>query len=38
MTIPDLTQKTVKWIDATPNNEYPLRILRAYREDCNCKL
>lgn len=24
-----------KHIDATPDDEYPLRILRAYREDCN---
>jgi hypothetical protein len=24
-------------LDATPDKEYPLRILRAYRELCNCR-
>ena len=24
-----------KHVDATPDEDYPLRILRAYREDCN---
>ena len=24
-------------VDATPDEGYPLRILRAYRENCNCK-
>ncbi len=32
----EVTQEPVKFIDATPNEEYPLRILRAYRENCNC--
>ena len=35
--LPDLTQQPVQFIDATPDEEYPLRILRAYRENCNCK-
>uniref|UniRef100_A0A6M3L3B3 Uncharacterized protein n=1 Tax=viral metagenome TaxID=1070528 RepID=A0A6M3L3B3_9ZZZZ len=35
--LPDLTQQPIKFVDATPDEEYPLRILQAYREDCNCK-
>lgn len=23
-------------VDATPDIEYPIRILKAYRENCNC--
>ena len=34
--LPDLTQEPIKYVDATPDDEYPLRILRAYRKDCNC--
>lgn len=37
MKLPDLTQEPIKFVDATPNNKYPLRILKAYRENCNCK-
>ena len=29
------THEPVPPIDATPDNNYPLRILRAYRESCN---
>jgi len=35
--LPDLTQQPVEFVDGTPDREYPLRILRAYRENCNCK-
>ena len=35
--LPKLTNEPVIWIDATPNEEYPLRILRTYRENCNSK-
>lgn len=35
--LPDITQEPVRFIDATPNDDYPLRILRAYRQNCNCK-
>ena len=31
-----LTQGYLKFVDATPDEGYPLRILRAYREDCDC--
>jgi hypothetical protein len=34
--LPDLTQQPVQHVDATPNEEYPLRILRAYRQHCDC--
>ena len=27
----------IRFVDATPDEDYPLRILRAYRENCNCK-
>jgi hypothetical protein len=27
----------VMYVDATPDDMYPLRILRAYRENCNSK-
>jgi len=35
--LPSLTQETILYVDSTPNNEYPLRILKAYRENCNSK-
>lgn len=34
--LPDLTQQPVQHVDATPNEGYPLRILRAYRQHCDC--
>lgn len=37
MALPETTQEPIIHVDATPNEEYPLRILRAYRENCNCK-
>ena len=37
MSLPKTTQDPIIHVDATPNDEYPLRILRAYRENCNCK-
>lgn len=36
MKLPDLTQQPILYIDGTPNEDYPLRILRAYRQNCNC--
>lgn len=35
--LPDLTQEPIRHINATPDKEYPLRILKAYRENCNCR-
>ena len=34
--LPPLTQQPILHVDATPNEGYPLRILRAYRHDCDC--
>jgi hypothetical protein len=35
--LPPLTQQAIMHVDATPDEGYPLRILRAYRENCNCR-
>ena len=32
-----LTQELVLHIDGTPDENYVLRILQTYRENCNCK-
>jgi len=37
MKLPELTQQPVLHIDGTPNEDYPLRILRAYRQQCDCR-
>ena len=37
MELQEVTQEPIIHVDATPNKEYPLRILRAYRENCNCE-
>lgn len=37
MKLPGLTQEPLLHVDATPDAEYPLRILRAHRENCNCR-
>jgi hypothetical protein len=29
------TRKAFKYVDATPDENYPLRILQAYRDDCD---
>lgn len=35
--LPDVTQEPIMNIDSTPNDEYPLRILRVYRQNCDCR-
>ena len=35
--LPELTQQLILHVDATPDKDYPLRILKAYRENCNCR-
>lgn len=35
MKLPKLTQKEILYVDATPDEGYPLRILEAYRHNCN---
>lgn len=37
MKLPPLTQQEIIRIDATPDDDYPLRILRTYRENCNVR-
>jgi len=37
MKLPELTQQPILHIDGTPDEDYPLRILRAYRQECDCK-
>ena len=35
--LPELTNQPILFIDGTPNKDYSLRILRAYRQLCNCR-
>lgn len=35
--LPPITQQPIICVDATPDADYVLRILRAYRENCNCR-
>ena len=37
MEFPEMTQQSIIHIDATPDDGYVLRILQAYRENCNSK-
>ncbi len=37
MALPKTTQEPIIHVDATPDEDYPLRILRAYRKNCNRK-
>ncbi len=37
MALPKTTQEPIIHVEATPNEGYPLRILEAYRENCNCR-
>lgn len=37
MELPEVTQQPILHIDATPNEDYVLRILRAYRKNCDCR-
>jgi len=34
---PPLTREPIREIDGTPNDGYVLRILKAYRVNCDCK-
>lgn len=36
MNLPDVTQQPVMHVDGTPDEGYPLRILGAYRANCDC--
>lgn len=35
--LPKLTEPVIEFIDATPDDDYPLRILRAYRHNCDVR-
>jgi len=35
--IPEMTQQPVLEVDGTPDDGYPLRILQAYRQQCDCR-
>lgn len=35
--LPDLNKQTINYINATPDEGYILRILQAYRNNCDCK-
>ncbi len=37
MEIPEMTQEAILHVDSTPDKEYPLRILKIHRENCNMK-
>lgn len=37
MELPEITQQPIIHIDGTPNEDYVLRILRAYRQNCDCR-
>lgn len=34
---PELTKQAIENVDGTPDAEYPLRILRAYRQNCDVR-
>lgn len=34
---PLVTQESILHVDSIPDNGYPLRILQAYRENCNVR-
>jgi len=36
MVFPPLTQEPILHVDLTPNDGLAIRILSAYRENCNC--
>lgn len=35
--LPKFSQQPILNVDLTPDEELPLRILQAYRENCNCR-
>lgn len=37
MKLPKITRQPILYVDETPDRNYVLRILRAYRENCNCQ-
>ena len=37
MKIPKMNKEMLIYVDSTPDDGYPLRILKAHRENCNCR-
>ena len=37
MKLPEVIQQPILYVDGTPDEGYVLRILLAYRENCNCR-
>jgi len=37
MDLSPVSKEYLRHVDATPDREYPLRILRVYRQNCDCK-
>lgn len=37
MKLPQMTKEPLMYVDMTPDDDLPLRILKAYRENCDCK-
>jgi len=35
--LPPINGETILHINGTPDKDYPLRILQAYRQNCDCK-
>ncbi len=35
--LPPINGQQILHIDGTPDGDYPLRILRAYRQNCDCR-
>ena len=35
--LPELTPQPILFVDGTPDDNYPVRILLAYRQLCDCK-
>lgn len=35
--LPDLNKIPINFVDATPDKDYALRILKSYRDNCDCK-
>ena len=35
--LPPVNGQTIQHIDGTPDSDYPLRILQAYRQNCDCQ-
>jgi len=37
MDLPQISHEYLTYVDATPDRQYPLRILKAHRHNCDCK-